>query len=180
MGAFGAAHGVRGDVRLKSYTDTPADIFSYKDVRLGAGGKEISLQKVRTGKDGFVVRVSGISSREDAEAVKGKQLYIAREALGDSLDEDEYFLADLIGLEVRSEKGEKIGLVRAFENFGAEDLLEVLFDEPVKGIGRYGYFPFRKALVPDVKIAEGYVSVALEMWLESQIAGEPETSEDKG
>ena len=170
VGAFTGAHGVKGDVRLRSFTADPADLFTYKDVRLGADGPAVKLKKIREVKDGFIGRASNVRYRDEAEAVKGKRLYVARDEFDDT-DEDEFYLADLIGLRAEDTAGKEIGFIKSVENFGAEDLLEVVLNEPVKGLGRHGFVPFRTVLVPVVDLDGGFVQIALGDWLESQVGG---------
>ena len=177
VGAFAGSHGVRGDVRVKSFTQRADHLFRFKDLRFGPDGAPVTLKKVRTVKDGFIATASNVTTREQALAIKGKKLFVARHVLADNLPADEFYLADLIGLTVRDLSGDQIGIVRSVENFGAEDLIEVILDTPVKGLGRFGFIPFRKALVPDVDIAAGYVTVDLDAWLSDQLVVEGEKSE---
>lgn len=184
VGAFAGSHGVRGDVRIKSFTDEPGALFSYPAVHKGANGPVVKLKLLRQAKDGFIARMEGIHNREDAQALKGTQLFISREAFSAEEDEDEFYLADLIGLEARNEVGEQVGIVRAVENFGAEDLLELVLNSPLKGLGRHAFIPFRKAFVPVVDIKGGYVSVAFEDWVKTQTSerdtGPDEAEHEKG
>jgi len=180
VGAFAGAHGVRGDVRLKSFTETPDAICSYAGLHQGADGAPVKMRKLRADKEGFIVRVDGVADREAAMALKGKQLFVERASLAEE-DEDEYYLADLIGLEARDEAGVKIGTVVSVENFGSEDLLELVLDVPVPGLGRYALVPFRTALVPTVDIAGGFVGIAFSDWLETQTSErEEEGGEEAG
>lgn len=167
VGAFGAPHGVKGAVRLKSFTDVAGAIFGFADLRDGADGELVSIKKERTSKDGFVVRVDGIDSPEDAKALKGVSLWVHRDVLAPA-DDDEFYLADLIGLEARDAAGIRIGQVNAVENFGAEDLIELVLDAPIKGLGRFAFVPFRTELVPDVMISEGFLTIDMARWQEIQ------------
>lgn len=168
VGAFAGSHGVRGDVRLKSFTDLPKAIFDYPSLHRGSNGPVVKLKLVRPAKDDFIVRVDGVANREDAQALRGGKIYVSREAFAAEDDEDEFYLADLIGLEARNDTGETLGLVRAVENFGAEDLLELVLEKPLKGLGRHAFIPFRKAFVPTVDIAGGYVEILFEKWEKTQ------------
>ena len=180
VGSLGAPHGVRGDVRLKSFTEKPASIFDFSDIRLGADGKAVKLKKVRKTKDSFVVHIDGINNPEEAGAVKAKGLYVAREVFDDA-GEDEFFLADLIGLQAVDTDGTQIGIVATLDNFGAEDLLEVVLDKPVKGLGRHIFVPFRKALVPDINLAEGFAVVDFAAWQAAQMSErDVEDADSKG
>lgn len=168
VGAFAAPHGVKGSVRLKSFTDDTAAIFAFKDLRDGPDGKPVQITKERSNKEGFVVRVDGITSPEAAKALKSRQLWVHRDAFAPA-DEDEFYLADLIGLEARSIDGDRIGLVHAVENFGSEDLVELVLDTPIKGLGRYAFVPFRLELVPDVDIKGGFLSINMARWQGAQV-----------
>lgn len=167
VGTLGAAHGVRGDMRLKSFTEKPLAIFKLPDLRLGADGKPVTLSKKGKAKDGFVVHVDGINSPEEASNMKAKQLFALRENFADA-SEDEFYLADLIGLRAQDLSGAEIGVVSSFDNFGAEDLLELVLHEPVKSLGRHIFVPFRKTLVPEIKLAERIAVIDFDQWQETQ------------
>lgn len=179
VGAFAGSHGVRGDVRLKSFTDVPNAIFSYPALHKGANGPLLKIKLLRDAPDGFIVRVDGVMNREDAQALKGTKIYVSREALEAEL-EDEFYLADLIGLEARDASGAVLGIVRAVENFGAEDLLELVLVKPLKGLGRHAFIPFRKAYVPVVDIRGGFVQIAFDDWVETHISERDEDSTEEG
>jgi len=178
VGAFAGAHGVRGDVRLKSFTDVPNALFSYPSLHKGVGGPVLKIKLLRDAPDGFIVRIDGIMNREDAQALKGTKIYVSREAL-EAEDEDEFYLADLIGLEARDMSGPALGIVRAVENFGAEDLLELVLTKPLKGLGRHAFIPFRKAYVPVVDIRRGFVEIAFDDWVGTHISErDPDDTEE--
>lgn len=183
VGAFAGSHGVRGDVRIKSFTDVPSALFTYPSLHKGANGPVVKLKLLREAKDGFIARMDGIHNREEAQALKGTQLFVARTEFAVAEDEDEFYLADLIGLEARDEAGTRVGIVRAVENFGAEDLLELVLGKPLKGLGRHAFIPFRKAFVPVVDIKGGFVTVAFEDWVKTQTSErdpEPDASPEEG
>lgn len=163
VGAFGAPYGVKGAVRLKAFTDEAAAIFTFDDVRTGPDGERVAFTKDRSVKGGFIAFVGGIDSPEAAAGLKGTQLWVHRDALPDA-DEDEYYLADLIGLKALDTDGAHLGRVNAVENFGAEDLIELSLAEAIKGLGRYAFVPFRKELVTAVDIAGGTLTVDLARW----------------
>jgi len=183
VGSLGSAHGVKGDMRLKSFTENPAAIFKFNDLRLGADGKAIVLAKKGKSKDGFIIHIDGVNSPEEASGLKTKGLYAPREAFN-TINEDEFFLADLIGLKARDLSGAEIGIVTTLDNFGAEDLLEVVLHEPVKDLGRNIFIPFRKTLVPTIQVSEGVVVVDFAAWQATQTSerdiGEGEATESKG
>lgn len=170
VGALAGAHGVRGDVRVRSFTEDPEAIFAFAALHKGPNGPTVSLKRLREDKEGFIARMDSVKNREEAQALKGTKLYVARDTFAAEEDEDEFYLADLIGLDARNEAGESLGIVRAVENFGAEDLLEVVLNAPLPGLGRFAFIPFRKAFVPVVNLREGFVSIAFEAWVETQVS----------
>lgn len=173
LGRFGAAHGVRGEVRLQSFTQDPLSIASYGALTDKSGAKSFTLLSVRPqGKDMFVARVEGVTDRAGAEALNGVELYVAREKLPPP-EEDEFYLADLIGLRAETREGVLLGHVVAVRNFGAGDILEVapaphgpeklsdFSDEAMrKQAGETLMFPFSKAVVPMVSVGERRVVIA--------------------
>lgn len=155
MGRFGAPHGVRGEIRLQSFTADPRAIAGYGALTDRSGARRFALLSVRPqGKDMLVARVEGVSDRAGAEALTGVELYIAREKLPPP-DEDEFYLADLVGLRAQTRAGAEIGRIVAVRNFGAGDILEVA---PAGG-GETAMFPFTRAVVPEVNVAEGRVVI---------------------
>ncbi len=172
VGAFAGKHGVRGHIKLRTFTDDPLAIFDFQQVHLGADGKAIQLKKKNQTKNGYTVQLDGVTTPEAAQALNGSKLFVPRSALSEhdenAADGDEYFLADLIGLKVLSLKGDPLGHVRSVENFGAEDLIEINLFDPVKGLGQFVFVPFRVALVPVVGIKAGTISVDMDAWLALQ------------
>jgi 16S rRNA processing protein RimM len=155
LGRFGAAHGVRGEVRLVSFTEDPLAIGSYGPLRDAGGARLFELEALRPqGKDMLVARVKGVKDRNGAEALTGLDLYIERGRLPPP-DEDEFYLADLEGLRVETMQGEMLGHVVALRNFGAGDILEIA----VEGRRDTLMLPFTKAVAPVVDIAGGRVVV---------------------
>ena len=110
-----------------------------------------------------------MKNREDAQALKGTGLYVARDVFAEE-DEDEFYLADLIGLDAKDESGARVGFVRAVENFGAEDLVEVVLDKALPGLGRFAFIPFRKAFVPVVDIKGGSLTIAFDDWVSIHVS----------
>ncbi|KAB0265095.1 ribosome maturation factor RimM [Microvirga brassicacearum] len=159
VGEFGRAHGLKGEVRLKSHTGDPLAIATYGPL-LDAGGRSYILKNPRQAPGGapemLVVRVEGVISRDAAEALNRIELYLPREKLPRAEDEDEFLLADLIGLSVRDEAGAIIGTIVDVPNFGGGDLLEIA---PATG-GATAFLPFTKAFVPVVRLAERLVVAA--------------------
>ncbi|MFL5159830.1 MAG: ribosome maturation factor RimM [Microvirga sp.] len=147
VGEFGRAHGLKGEVRLKSHTGDPQAIADYKPLT-GSDGRTYSLKAVRAAPGGapdlLIAVVDGVTTREAAEALNRVQLHVERDTLPPPDEEDEFLLADLIGLSVRNEAGEIIGTVVAVPNYGGGDLLEIA---PAQK-GPTALLPFTRAFVP--------------------------------
>ena len=154
MGIFGAAVGLKGEVRLKSYTGDPVDIAEYSPL-LARDGRSFEITSVREANEVVIVRVKGVTRREEAERLTSLELFIPRDRLGETDDEDEFFHADLIGLRAETEAGEALGTVVALYDFGAGDMIEI---RPTRG--KALVYPFTKAVVPVVDIAGGRVVIA--------------------
>lgn len=156
LGAFAGAHGVKGETRIKTFTEAPKSVAVYGPVETEDRARRFTLKIVKVLKDGFVLaRAAEINSREDAETLKGVRLYVDRSALPPP-DEDEFYLEDLAGLAAFDEDGAPMGCVKAVYNFGAGDLLEL---ETIPGIKGVRLVPFTRECVPDVSVAEGRVTV---------------------
>jgi 16S rRNA processing protein RimM len=126
LAAVAGAHGIRGEVRLKLFTDAVDNLARH--ARFDAGGRALVLQAIRPDKPGTAVaRFEGINDRNAAEALRGVQLMVPRTALP-PLDDGEYYVADYLGMTVADETGMAVGRVRAIENFGASDILDVTLD----------------------------------------------------
>ena len=151
MGEFGRPHGLKGEVRLKSHTGDPLAIASYGPLLL-ADGRSLTLRAVRHAAgdqpDLLVAQVEGVQTREAAEALNRIGLYVPREKLGEPEEEDEYYLADLIGLSARGQDGEAIGTIVAVPNYGGGDLLEI-----APSRGPTALVPFTRGFVPTIDLA---------------------------
>jgi len=150
VGAIAGAFGVQGEVRLKSFCTEPTDIASYGPLYDEAGTRRFSVKLTRPISGGLGARIAGVTTKEEADALKGTQLYAARDRLP-RLPDDEFYHADLIGLEVRDTGGAVLGRVRAVQNHGAGDILEVA------GPKGEMLIPFTLAAVPTVDIAAGRI-----------------------
>jgi len=153
---IGAAHGIRGEVRVKPFTQDPADVVAYGPLA-SANGRVFEIATARpaagSSPDMLVVRFRGIATRDAAEALNGTELFVPRERLG-STAADEYFHADLIGLDAVTTTGEPLGTVVRVENYGAGDLLEIA---PRRGDTLL--VPFTRAIVPEVDLIGGRVVI---------------------
>ncbi len=154
VGAIAGAFGVRGEAKLKSFTDDPAAIGAYGPLESEDKGRRFDVKITRTIKGGFAARLSGVATREEAEALKGTRLYVDRAVLPVP-DEDEFYYADLIGLRVEQMGGALLGKVKAVHEFGAGDMLEYV---PDRG-GETVLVPFTRASVPVVDVAQGRVVI---------------------
>jgi 16S rRNA processing protein RimM len=154
LGQIGAAHGVRGEVRLHSFTAEPASIASYGPLETD-DGRVFEIEALRPAKDHFVARFSGIASRDAAERLVNIKLYVPRERLPKVIEPDEFYHADLIGLAVVDRAGQKRGTVIAVHNFGAGDLIEL---KPDTG-DKTELLPFDTTTVPEIDIAAGRLVV---------------------
>ncbi|MGE5269591.1 MAG: ribosome maturation factor RimM [Thiohalocapsa sp.] len=153
VGVVTGAHGVRGAVRLKSFTAEPGDIASYGPLQDESGRRQYKLRVTATAKGVLIATLDGVADRDQAEALRGLRLYLPRSALPPP-PEDEYYHADLIGLTAELGDGAVIGTVCAVHDFGAGDMLEIarLQGPPV-------LVPFTKAVVPIVDLAAGRLIV---------------------
>ena len=153
MAVIGAAHGIKGEVRVKTFTGDPLALGDYGPLQ-AEDGREFTVAAIRPAGNVVVVRFRQITSREAAEAATGTALFVEREMLPDDLDEGEFYHADLIGLAVRDETDALIGTVTAIQNFGGGDILEVAIT------GRRSVMvPFTLAAVPKIAVADGYVRI---------------------
>jgi 16S rRNA processing protein RimM len=159
LGEFGRAHGLRGELRVKSYTADPLAIGTYGPLTT-ENGRQFTFVDLRPAAgdqpDLLVARVEGVGTREAAEALNRLRLHVARERLRTAEDDDEFLLADLVGLRAQDEAGQALGIVTAVPNFGGGDLLEIA----LPGTRRTVLVPFTKAFVPQIDIAAGCLVVA--------------------
>ncbi|RXF73137.1 ribosome maturation factor RimM [Hansschlegelia zhihuaiae] len=156
IGVIGAAHGVRGETRVKSFTEDPTSLGAYGPLSDAEGGRSFRIASLRPLKDDMlVVRFEGVATREAAEALNGVGLFARRDALPPTEAEDDFYHADLIGLSVETLSGEAVGKIVSVQNFGADDLLEIR----LTGRARSVLLPFTRAAVPVVDVAGGRVVV---------------------
>ena len=156
VAAFAGSYGVKGDARLKSFTQDPADFTAYGPLSSEDGGRSFEFLRVDPLKPGFfAVRVKGVGTREQAAALKGVRLYVDKAALPPP-DEDEFYFDDLVGLKAERMDGRPFGEVRAVLNHGASDLLEL---QRIPDVNGTHLIPFTKDVVPVVDIAGGRILV---------------------
>ena len=161
---IGAAHGVRGAVKLWTFTEDPLAVKHYGPLTTKDGARQFEVTHAREARDHLVATIKGVATREDAERLNGIELYIAREKLPET-DEGEYYHADLIGLAAVNAASEPLGRVIAIHNFGAGDIIEIA---PAKGATML--LPFTNAVVPTVDLAGGRVVIELPQEIEGDDA----------
>lgn len=155
VGAVAGAFGVRGELRLKSFTATPEDVATYGSVTSDDGAQSFTITLTgQTTKGALIARLSGVATKEQADALRGLRLYVERARLP-SLPDDEYYHADLIGLEVLDTGGSSLGRVKSVQNHGASDLLEI----QGPGLKSTVLLPFTLEVVPTVDLATGRIIV---------------------
>ena len=149
LGVVTGPHGVQGAVRIKSFTEAAEDVARYGPLADETGGRRFELRLIGAGKGVVIARLAGVEDRNQAEALRGLRLYLPRSALPQT-DADEYYHADLLGLEAVLGDGTPVGRVRAIHDFGAGDTLELTRPgaPPVM-------VPFTRAIVPIVEPAAG-------------------------
>jgi 16S rRNA processing protein RimM len=150
---IGAAHGIRGEVRLRSFTGEPTAIASYGPLESEDGTRRFTIETLRPAKDHFLARLEGVSDRNAAEQLTNLRLYVARDRLPPAGD-GEFYHADLVGLAAVTPDGAALGTVTAVHNFGAGDVIEI---KPASGEALL--VPFTDAAVPEIDLAAGRMVV---------------------
>lgn len=154
---IGAAHGVRGEVKLWSFTQDPAAIADYGPLETEDGSRRFEIESMRAAKDHFVARLSGVADRDAAEALRNVDLYVSRDRLPEIDEDDTFYYADLVGLAAVAPDGTAFGRVTAIHNFGAGDIVEIV---PVAG-GAPLLLSFTEANVPEVDMAARRIVVVV-------------------
>jgi len=154
VGRVSGAFGVKGEVRIRAYTAEPLALLDYRDLRRASGEPGLTLLSGRVVKDGVIARAAEIGVKEEADALRGLDLYAPRSALPPA-GEDEFYLTDLIGLEARSPSGARLGRIAAVHDFGAGDVLEIA---PEAG-GPTWLVAFTDANAPEVHVDQGWIAL---------------------
>ena len=152
VGQVAGGFGVRGEVRVSAYTADPLALTEYGPLLRADGSPGLTLSTVRATKDGVIGRAREIATKEEADALRGLKLHVPRDRFPEP-EEDEFYLADLIGLEARDPQGVVLGKVRSVQNFGADDMLEIA---PAAG-GPTWYLPFTREAAPELHLADGWL-----------------------
>ncbi len=148
IGAVIGAHGVRGQVRIKSFTADPVAIGDYGPVETETGERRFTVMVVGQAKGAVIARLDGVTGRDAAEGLKGVRLYVPRDRLPETA-EDEFLYTDLVGLQAEDGSGRVLGRVRGVFDFGAGDVLDVTGPEGSLMV------PFTRQAVPEVDVANG-------------------------
>jgi len=152
---IGAAHGVRGEVKLWSFTEDPLAVADYAPLETQDGKRQFEIESLRPAKDFLVARLKGVADRNAAEALRNVELFVPRERLPDIDEEDTWYYADLVGLSAVAQDNSAIGTVLAVHNFGAGDVIEI---QPAGG-GKTLLLPFTQAVAPQVDIKGGRILI---------------------
>jgi 16S rRNA processing protein RimM len=152
---IGAAHGVRGEVKLWSFTEDPAAVAHYGPLETQDGTRCFEIEALRAAKDHFVARIAGVNDRDAAENLRNIELYIPRARLPKIEEADTFYHAALVGLDAITPDGARVGTVHALHNFGAGDIIEIA---PAEG-GDPLMLPFNETTVPKIDVAARQVVV---------------------
>jgi 16S rRNA processing protein RimM len=166
VGVITSVNGVRGQVKIRSFTETPVDIANFNNV-VDEEGISYNINSVLAKKDYIIAGIEGVKTRNEAETLRNKKVFIDRSELPE-LHSDEFYHADLVGMEVRNLDGMTIGFIKNVVNFGAGDILEISDISNDKST----YYPFKKQFVPEVDLVKGFVVVDFQEEIIASIAGE--------
>ena len=153
LGVVIGAQGLKGEVKVKTFTETPQTLGAYGPLH-AKDGREFRVASVRAAKDGAVLMLEGVTSREAAEGLKGLELYVSRAALP-AADTEEFYHADLIGLRAEDTEGRAMGVVKGLYNFGAGDVLEITRDD-----GDEVFLPFTREVAREIDLEGGRIVIA--------------------
>jgi 16S rRNA processing protein RimM len=151
---IGAAHGLKGKVRLRSFTQEPTDFATYGPLETEDGSRRLEVEEARFATDHFVASFKGVDDRNAAEALRNVNLYVAREKLPAVAEDDTFYHADLVGLSAVTRDKSAVGEVIAVQNFGAGDILEIK-----RADGSVLMLPFTENAVPEIDLAGGTIVV---------------------
>ncbi len=154
LGEIGRPQGLKGELRLRSFTEVPQAIADYGPLQDETGTVLFEITALRSDAKGVVARLKGVATREEAETLTGTKLYVPRDRLPDA-GEEEWYCADLVGLAALDPTGARLGTVTAIHNFGAGDIVEIARETG----GETMLLPFTEATVPEVDLKGGYLRV---------------------
>ena len=156
MAQVGGAHGIKGEVRVRPFGDDPLTLGDYGKLHT-KDGHALKITRMRVAKNGLVVKFKGINFRDEAQALNGIELYVDRSMLPNDMDEDEFYVADLIGCVALDPDGDVIGQVHAVPNFGAGDLVELR----APGASQTMLVEFTRANVPHIDLDKRKITIIL-------------------
>jgi len=157
VAAVAGAHGVSGRVKLKTFTEDPANVGTFGPLTDESGERQFDVRVTGSTKGGVIAELSGIRNRDEAEALKGTTLHVERDRLPALDDAEDYYQADLIGLEAVHVDGQRLGRVKAVHTLGAGEVLEI--QPPLRAGRRTLLIPFTQAAVPVVDLAGGQLTI---------------------
>ena len=164
LGVVIGAQGLKGEVKVKTFTETPQALAAYGPLH-GKDGREIRVTFLREIKDGAVLQLHGVNDRSSAEALKGTELFVSRDALPDA-DADEFYHTDLVGLRAEDTEGRAIGSVRAVHNFGAGTVIEI-----VRENGDDVFLSFTREVAREIDLKGGRIVIAEPRDIEAEKEG---------
>lgn len=183
LGQILGPHGVRGLVKVRSFTEIPEALTAYGPLTDSTGARQFELTLQSPLKGAWIARIAGVQDRTVAETLKGVKLYVAREALPEPENEDEFYLADLVGLRAETRDGGWFGTVRSVQNYGAGDVLEITLGDSRETV----LLPFTRTVVPVISLPTGRLVVdppeglldPPDPWQEGEAAAEPLADSDR-
>lgn len=174
VGRIGAAHGLRGQVRINSFTENPLSIADYSPLLTDRDDLTITITKSRLAKNVVIAKLADVDDRTSAEALNGVELFVPRTKLPPTDNEDDFLHVDLIGLEARLNDGQILGEIVDVANYGAGDLLEIR--EPG---GEALLFPFTRAVVPQIRLEQGFLLIVPPVEIEGEQKREKQNHRDQ-
>ena len=164
LGVVIGAQGLKGEVKVKTFTETPEALAAYGPLHT-KDGREIRVTYLRETKDGAVVQLHGVNDRSSAEAMKGTELFVSRDALPET-DAEEFYHTDLVGLRAEDTEGRAIGTVRGVHNFGAGDVIEIMREN-----GDDVFLSFTREVAREIDIKGGRIVIAEPQDIEAEKEG---------
>lgn len=176
MGVIGGPHGIKGQCRVKSFTGDPEALADYGTL-YAEDGRAFDIKDIRSAKNVVVVTFKQVSDRNTAEMLNGVELFVDRSQLpDDELEQDEFYIEDLVGMDVLDETGSRVGVVAGMHNYGADDMIEVAsLNENEKVTSKTQMYPFTKAVVPTIDVENRTVTLVPP----SEIIVAPEGSKER-
>ena len=151
LGTVTAPHGIKGEVKIRTYTEIPENITAYGPLTDKSGQKSFTVKIIRVSDDHLIARIDGITTRNDSEKLRGQELYVPRSRLP-APAESEYYIEDLVGLEVRTESGAIVGTILSVQDFGAGHIVETTASDDDKKM-----IAFNSDNFPVIDVAKGFV-----------------------